>query len=119
MNKPPQDVLLHHLRGAILAEVRADEDITLRQLAVVLAVYLSDEPQTVGSLAEHLDVGKPAITRALDRLSGLDLVQRTANPADGRSVLAQRTPAGSVMMERLKASMAETTQLLGRLRSPP
>ena len=102
----PQDALLPILRETILAEVRAGEDLTLRQIAVVLTVYLTDEPQTVRGLAKHLGVSKPAITHGLDRLGELDLVRRKRDPMDLRSVIAQRTPAGAAMMERLKARMA-------------
>ena len=103
--KPP-DALLHTLRETILAEVRANQaDLNLRQLAVTLTVYLTDEPQTVRGLAQHLAVSKPAITRGLDRLEELDLVRRIPDPKDGRSVVAQRTSNGAAMMERLKALM--------------
>ena len=41
-----------------------------------LTCYLDDEAQTVRGLAAKLNVAKPAITRALDRLSEFDLVRR-------------------------------------------
>jgi len=47
----------------------------------------------MGSAAK-LGVSKPAITRALDRLTEFDLVRRKTDPLDRRSVLAQRTVAG-------------------------
>jgi DNA-binding MarR family transcriptional regulator len=102
----PLDAHLSILRETILGEVRTDQaDLSLRQLAVTLTVYLTDEPQTVRGLAQHLAVSKPAITRGLDRLEELDLVRRIPDPKDGRSVIAQRTSNGAAMMERLKALM--------------
>ena len=55
-------------RAATLESVRRDTpDLSARQMAVLLTVYLSSAPQTVRGLAEQLKVSKPAITRALSR----------------------------------------------------
>jgi hypothetical protein len=65
------------LRQTIVALVRRDgPDLTARQLSVFLICYLEGEAQTVRGLAAKLNVSKPAITRALDRLSEFDLVRR-------------------------------------------
>jgi len=63
------DALTQVLRKTILALVRRDEaDLTSRQFGVFLTVYLTAGPHTVRGLAAELNVSKPAITRALDRL---------------------------------------------------
>ena len=77
---------------------RAGPDLTSRQLAVLLTVYLEEPPHTVRGLAAALNVAKPAITRALDRLCALDLVRRKKDPDDRRSILVQRTVKGSVYL---------------------
>ena len=53
-------------------------------------------------LAAKLAVSKPAITRALDRLSEFDLVRRKTDPLDRRSVLVQRTATGMAFMRELR-----------------
>ena len=69
------------LRQTIIALVRRDgPDLTARQLGVLLTSYLEDEAQTVRGLAAKLNVAKPVITRALDRLSEFDLVRRKTDP---------------------------------------
>ncbi|WP_328702804.1 MarR family transcriptional regulator [Belnapia mucosa] len=83
--------------------------MNLRQLAVLLVVYQTNEPQTVRGLAKHLKVNKPAITRALDRLEEFELAVRHIDPKDRRSVVVRRTPLGTAMVERLKMAMAEAT----------
>ncbi|MBL6081926.1 MarR family transcriptional regulator [Belnapia sp. T18] len=104
------DHLLQVLREACLSEVRSDHpNLTLRQLAVLLVVYQTNELQTVRGLAKHLNISKPVITRALDRLEELDLAHREIDPKDRRSVLVQRTPNGTAMVERLRATMAAAT----------
>jgi DNA-binding MarR family transcriptional regulator len=106
MTSDPPDALLHKLRAAVVGEVHTDNDLTRRQMAVVLALHLSSDPQTVRGLARHLQVSKPAITCAFDRLSELGLMRRKVDPRDRRSVVAVRTQAGRAMMARLKASLA-------------
>jgi DNA-binding MarR family transcriptional regulator len=91
------------LRKTIVALVRRDgPDLTARQLGVFLTCYLEDESQTVRGLAADLNVSKPAITRALDRLTEFDLVRRKTDPLDRRSVLVQRTVAGNGFMRDLR-----------------
>ena len=86
-------------RKAITTTVQRDApDLSARQMALLLTVYLLDPPHTVRGLAEALNVSKPAITRALDRLSELELIRRKPDPQDRRSVLIQRTVKGSVFL---------------------
>lgn len=86
-------------RRAGVASVRRDApDLTARQMALLLSVYLTPPPHTVRGLAEHLNVTKPVITRAVDRLSELGMVRRKTDPEDRRSVLLQRTVKGSVFL---------------------
>src|SRR5690606_38973631 len=54
-------------RRVTVSTVRSDApDLTARQLAVLMTVRLQPAPHTVRGLAATLNVGKPAITRALD-----------------------------------------------------
>lgn len=86
-------------RGAIVESVRREApDLSARQMALVLTVYLTPPPHTVRGLAIALNVSKPAITRALDRLSEYGLVRRKTDEEDRRSVLVQRTVKGSVFL---------------------
>ena len=83
------------LRQTIIALVRREgPDLTARQLGVFLTCYLDEEAQTVRGLAAKLNVSKPAITRALDRLSEFDLLRRKTDPLDRRSVLVRPTAIG-------------------------
>src|SRR3954464_6778364 len=102
------DALTHLLRKAVLALVRRDEaDLTSRQFGVFLTVYLTDGPHTVRGLAAELNVSKPAITRALDRLGELDLARRKVDPMDRRSVIVQRTLKGTAFLRDMRQIMSE------------
>lgn len=94
-------------RTAFVDGVRDDgPDLTARQLALLLTVYLSPAPHTVRGLAAELKVSKPAITRALDRLGLLGLVRRKRDEADRRNVLVERTVKGSVFLNDLGERIA-------------
>ncbi|WP_439577699.1 MarR family transcriptional regulator [Elioraea sp.] len=100
--------LLSVLRETIVALVRRDgPDLSARQLGVFLTVYLTEGPHTVRGLAAELNVSKPAITRALDRLGELDLARRKVDPMDRRSVIVQQTLKGSAFLRELRKIMGE------------
>lgn len=102
------DGLAGILRTAIVELVRRDgPDLSARQLGVFLTCYLDAEAQTVRGLAAKLSVSKPAITRALDRLSEFDLVRRKTDPLDRRSVLVQRTAPGMAFLRDLRAILRD------------
>jgi DNA-binding MarR family transcriptional regulator len=76
-------------------------DFTLRQIVILLTVYLEPPPHTVRSLARKLGVSKPVITRALDTMSKHTLVARARDKTDRRSVNIQRTLRGALYVNRL------------------
>lgn len=73
-------------------------DLSARQTAVLLSVYLANQPHSVKSLAEDLYISKPAICRALDALEKAKLVKRSRDKNDKRNVSVQRTVKGSVYL---------------------
>lgn len=115
---PHPDHLVGIMRDTIVALVRRDgPDLSARQLGVFLTCYLQDGAHTVRGLAADLNVSKPAITRALDRLGELDLARRKVDPMDRRSVLVQRTLKGAAFLRDLRAIMSEASAT-GRKSAP-
>jgi DNA-binding MarR family transcriptional regulator len=107
-NADTGDGLVGVLRTTIVELVRRDgPDLSARQLGVFLTCYLEPEAQTVRGLAAKLGVSKPAITRALDRLTEFELVKRKTDPLDRRSVLVQRTPAGMGFLRDLRSTLRD------------
>ncbi|MDX2276493.1 MAG: MarR family transcriptional regulator [Hyphomonadaceae bacterium] len=93
-------------RRVTVQTVRSEApDLTARQLAVLMTVRLQPAPHTVRGLAATLNVGKPAITRALDTLSRLGFVQRRRDPKDGRNVFVERTQKGDEFLDTLGAAI--------------
>lgn len=98
--RPSQALQLWH--QVTLGEVRSDApDLTMRQAAILLTVYLEQPPHTVRGLAAKLDVTKPVISRALDTMGVMKLVARQRDPKDRRNVLVRRTLEGALYVERL------------------
>ena len=98
--RPSQALKLWH--DVTLDLVRAGEnDLTARQWTILLTVYLEAPPHTVRGLAVKLKVTKPAITRALDTLGAMKLLDRRRDDIDRRNVLIQRTVDGALWVEHL------------------
>ncbi len=105
MQFEPNDVLTLW-RSVMVTALRKDlPDLTWRQFALLLQVYTTPQPHTVRGLAQELNMSKPAVTRALDRLEKLEFLRRKIDETDRRSVLVQRSVAGSVFLREF-ADMA-------------
>lgn len=94
-----QDDALALWREALCASVRDDgPDLSARQMSILLTVYTLAQPHTVRGLAETLRISKPAVSRALDRLTALGYVRRRRDEYDRRSIQVQRTVRGAVYL---------------------
>ncbi len=109
-----QDEALELWRETLSASVRDDgPDLSARQMAIVLTVYTSPPPHTVKALAEALRIAKPAVTRALDRLSVLGFIRRVRDQSDRRVVHVQRTVKGAVFLSEFADQIAEAAGGIG------
>lgn len=83
-------------------QVKLDgRDLTLRQMAILLEIYLVPPPHTVRGLAAKLNVTKPVITRALDTMGEMGFVTRERDERDRRNVIIKRTVDGALYLEKL------------------
>lgn len=98
--RPAQALRLWH--NVMMAQVTdGDADLSARQTAILLTIYMDPPPHTVRGLARKLNVTKPVITRALDTMGKMELVARKRDDADRRNVIVQRTVKGALFVERL------------------
>ena len=95
--------LIHDIAMGLVQKTKADgvPDFTLRQLSILLTVYLEQPPHTVRGLARKLGVTKPVITRALDSMGKQEIIARRRDEADRRNVIIQRTVKGALYVESL------------------
>src|SRR5579871_2601938 len=100
-------------KDVLANSVRAEgPDLSARQAAIMMWIYLEPGPHTVRGLAGALRLGKPAVSRALDALTTLDFVRRRKDERDLRNVLVQRTARGSDYLSELGDRICACEQAL-------
>ncbi len=88
---------------ALIGYVRSGEpDLTNRQMALLMIVYLTPGPHTVRGLARVLGVSKPVVTRALNTLGTLGYLRRERDEDDRRNVFVVRTSNGADFLDGFK-----------------
>jgi DNA-binding MarR family transcriptional regulator len=103
------EALLSPWMRTLIAYVQSNRpDLTNRQLALLLLVYLTPGPHTVRGLAAKLRVSKPVITRALNTLGAFGYIRRQKDESDLRNIFVERTAQGHEFLETF-AAMIEAT----------
>ncbi len=95
------------LTGIEAAIHAAGLELSCRQIGVLLTVARRPGPHTPGSLAKALRLSAPAISRALDRLSALDLIERRTAPTDRRTSLIHLRLSGARYVRALDAALTQ------------
>jgi DNA-binding MarR family transcriptional regulator len=106
--------LIARQRRAVASEgcVRAVSSTQMQ----VLYLLSCDAPQTMGRLAEKLDVSLPNVTGIIDRMVEHGLVERGRDDDDRRVVTVAPTAAGRAAVEEIdRVRRRALAQLLSRL----
>lgn len=90
----------------------ADTGFTPSQLSALATVH-NHGPLTLGALADQERVAPPSITKVVAKLEADGLVERRADPTDGRVSHVSTTAAGRALVEETRRR--KTTWLAGRL----
>lgn len=102
-------VTLEGWMRTLMLYVRSGQpDLTNRQMALMLLVYLTPGPHTVRGLAKRLGVSKPVITRALNTLGALGFLRRIRDNADRRNVFVAETGGGQAFLAGFERYIGET-----------
>lgn len=97
--------------GTLVDYVRSGQpDLTNRQMALMMTVYVRPGPHTVRGLAEVLNVSKPVITRALNKLSALGYLRRERDATDRRNIFVAQTPKGAEFLDGFNQFIAGTSR---------
>ena len=108
MSEKTNPRMLRLWREAMLSDVRSNQpDMTMRQMSVLLTVYMTDGDHTVRGMAQELQVAKPVITRALDTLGKMGFIKRKVDDRDKRNILVQRTVKGAVYLSELSDMLVQ------------
>jgi DNA-binding MarR family transcriptional regulator len=97
-----------HLRVVVARTARrlrqeAGTDLSPSQTAA-LATIERHGPLTPSELATRERIQRPTATRVIARLEEAGLVERTADPTDGRSSLVSLTGEGRALLKKLRAN---------------
>ena len=106
---------MHTLIGYVQS---GQPDLTNRQMALMLVVYLTQGPHTVRGLAHALGVSKPVITRALNTLGSLGYLRRVRDEADRRNVFVAKTRTGQEFLESFERNIEQEVSAQDTVRSP-
>lgn len=102
----PRQANLLFWKNVLLAHVHSRQpNLTNRQMAVLMVVYASSDPQTVGSLASRLKLSGPVVGRSINMLEALGYLKRARDLADGRSTLMMRTALGVAFLDVFDAAI--------------
>ena len=95
-----RDQILSPWMQTLIDYVRSGRpDLTNRQMALLMLVYITPGPHTVRGIAKKLSVSKPVVTRALNRLGFLGYLRRERDEADKRNVFVVRTNEGADFLD--------------------
>jgi DNA-binding MarR family transcriptional regulator len=90
---------------AVLMKQFAAEDswaeASMREYDVLYTLSKCPEPLRMTELNRHVLLSQPALSRLVDRLAERGLVERCADPADGRGVRLSLTEAGRALQRAI------------------
>jgi DNA-binding MarR family transcriptional regulator len=76
-------------------------DVSMREYDVLYTLSKCPEPVRMSELNRHVLLSQPALSRLVDRLADRGLVERRADPADGRGVRLSLTEAGRAVQRQV------------------
>lgn len=103
--------LITHFRRVITENANRVSPGLLPGAYKILTTIARCERVTVSALSERMLMDKGQVSRTVRELEELGLIERSADPSDGRSFLLQLTPVG---VERLAAARLPQEGLLSR-----
>src|ERR1700745_2901626 len=89
-------------RLARILRQQADLGLTPSQITA-LATIGREGPLTLGALAETEHVTPPSMTKVVEKLEAMALIERRPDPVDRRRVLAALSPAGADLLAEARA----------------
>lgn len=93
-NEAWEALMTAHTR--LLAQFADDdwEELSMREYDVLYTLAKQRSPVRIGDLGGSVLLSQPGLSRLIDRLVQRGLVERSADPVDGRSVRVSLTPDG-------------------------
>lgn len=107
--------ILLHARDMIIRRAKAVHPDLQAPGYRLLSLVIRDDAQQQGALAEKLRLDKATISRLVQQLESLNLVNRTQDPSDRRAQLVSATPmahekwrdSGNTLRQELRNQLTE------------
>ena len=87
--------------------VRSEKNGVTAAQSGLLFILGKRDGALIGEAGAALDLGPPGISGLVDRMSAAGLIERRADPDDGRAWRLWLTPAGRVALAQSKAGLVE------------
>ncbi len=90
--------------AALMKQFAAEDiwdEVSMREYDVLYTLSKCREPLRLTDLHRHVLLSQPALSRLVDRLAERGLIERCADPADGRGVRLSLTGAGRALQRRI------------------
>ena len=92
------------IRAAAISRLfMAHTTVPISRTEMGVLYVVSERPRRITELAVREGVTQPAITLLVNRLAERGWLKRTPDPLDGRAVLVELTPAGSALLDQVRA----------------
>jgi len=93
------------------------DDVSMREYDVLYTLSKCDGPIRLGELHRHVLLSQPALSRLVERLVERGLIERAADPSDGRGVRLSLTEAGRDRQRRVggRHAVSVAREVIGRL----
>jgi DNA-binding MarR family transcriptional regulator len=118
------DALIHDIQAAMGDLMRQQRpglphevmqlDLPISQMKTLFVLWKAGKPQTMGQLAQALDVSMGNVTGLLDGLVQRGLARREEDPSDRRQKLASLTPTAESRLLRVEQGRSLLIQRLLR-----
>jgi DNA-binding MarR family transcriptional regulator len=97
--------------GTLMREYAAEDiwsEVSMREYDVLYTLSKCPAPVRLSELNRHVLLSQPALSRLVDRLAERGLVDRCADPADGRGVRLSLTDDGRAVQRQVGRAHART-----------
>lgn len=80
--------------------------LTVRQIATLDLICTTHAGKSVMDVADTLNIGRPSVSRALDKLGDAGFVTRAQDGRDHRKIVVQPTAQGRALHRSITAALA-------------
>ncbi len=98
-------------QATVLNFLEETQSATVDELSQLSQKYLGDQNGiSFQKLSKHLNLTSPTLTGIVDRLEKIEMVERSPNPQDRRSILISLTKKGLEVIPKIRDALIDANQ---------